>query len=257
MFHFTKICGEVQEILIPVTSLCASPSKRKTSDEMHRFVVRCTRVLSSSHLFYFSLLCSSWQEGCFTLASCYDLMLNHALIVIDHGHFQYNCICLGFTVGAVAAVLAKHDLLASVLFSLVLNHEQKSAYFAPAFFAHLLGKCLKRQYPLLEVLKLGIAVVVTFAVMWWPYLYSVDAVMEFVIIAGYANVKQWMLELSARCSAPSKPKMKVIPVSQRYDFRQTNPNLLLVTKIPQSDVRNIDVVNLTDLTNFIFSAVEQ
>ncbi|KAG9453021.1 hypothetical protein H6P81_005925 [Aristolochia fimbriata] len=207
-------------------------------------------------------------------------MLNHALIVIDHGHFQYNCICLGFTVGAVAAVLAKHDLLASVLFSLALNHEQKSAYFAPTFFAHLLGKCLKRKYPLLEVLKLGIAVVVTFAVMWWPYLYSVDAVMEFVIIAGYANVKQWMLlgssagtekekksfelhmgdanfrELSARCSAP-KPKMKVIPVSHRYDFRQANPNLLLVTKIPQSDVRNIDVVNLTDLTNFIFSAVEQ
>lgn len=49
-----------------------------------------------------------------------------------------------------------------------------SAYFAPAFFSHLLGKCLRRQNPILSVLKLGIAVVVTFVIVWWPYLHSVD-----------------------------------------------------------------------------------
>lgn len=37
---------------------------------------------------------------------------------------QYNCISLGFTVGAVAAILAKHEVVASFLFCLALNHKQ-------------------------------------------------------------------------------------------------------------------------------------
>ncbi|KAE9466648.1 hypothetical protein C3L33_01401, partial [Rhododendron williamsianum] len=81
------------------------------------------------------------------------ILLNPCLILIDHGHFQYNCISLGLTIGAVAAILSDKDLLACFLFSLALNHKQMSAYFAPAFFSYLLGKCLRRQNPLLEVLS--------------------------------------------------------------------------------------------------------
>lgn len=53
-----------------------------------------------------------------------------------------------------------------------------SAYYAPAFFAYLLGKCLRRQRPIVEVLKLGLVVVGTFALIWCPYLNSVDAFLE-------------------------------------------------------------------------------
>ncbi|KAJ0234527.1 dolichyl pyrophosphate Man9GlcNAc2 alpha-1,3-glucosyltransferase [Hirschfeldia incana] len=102
------------------------------------------------------------------------ILLNPCLILIDHGHFQYNCISLGLTVGAVAAVLCGSEVLTCVLFSLALSHKQMSAYFAPAFFSHLLGKCLRRKNPILSVLKLGIAVIVTFVIVWWPYLHSVD-----------------------------------------------------------------------------------
>ncbi|KAJ0099239.1 hypothetical protein Patl1_21464 [Pistacia atlantica] len=102
------------------------------------------------------------------------LLLNPCLILIDHGHFQYNCISLGLTVGAIAAVLSQKDLVASFLFTLALNHKQMSAYFAPAFFSHLLGKCLRCKNPLLEVIKLGLVVIGTFAVVWWPYLHSAD-----------------------------------------------------------------------------------
>jgi len=52
---------------------------------------------------------------------------------------------------------------------------QMSAYFAPAFFSHLLGKCLRRQNPLLEVSKLGLVVLGTFALVLWPYLHSMEA----------------------------------------------------------------------------------
>lgn len=40
--------------------------------------------------------------------------------------FQYNCISLGFTIGAVAAILSGNDLVASVLYCLALNHKQVS-----------------------------------------------------------------------------------------------------------------------------------
>lgn len=51
-----------------------------------------------------------------------------------------------------------------------------SAYYAPAFFGHLLGKCLKRRNPFLEVSKLGLVVLGTCAIVWWPYLHSADAI---------------------------------------------------------------------------------
>jgi alpha-1,3-glucosyltransferase len=85
------------------------------------------------------------------------ILINPCLILTDHGHFQvwkqfafacllfmivlnceayvivlifymvyfqYNCISLGLTLGAVAAVLSQKDLLACVLFCLSLNHKQ-------------------------------------------------------------------------------------------------------------------------------------
>ncbi|KAK6798147.1 hypothetical protein RDI58_005849 [Solanum bulbocastanum] len=106
------------------------------------------------------------------------ILLNPCLILIDHGHFQYNCISLGLTVAAVSAILSDRDIVGSILFSLALNHKQMSAYFAPAFFGYLFGKCLRRHNPFLEVLKLGLAVLGTFIVLWWPYLYSLEAPFE-------------------------------------------------------------------------------
>lgn len=106
------------------------------------------------------------------------ILLNPCLILIDHGHFQYNCISLGLTIGAVAAILCKHDVIACSLFSLALNHKQMSLYFAPAFFGHLFGKCIRHQNPILRLSKLGLVVVGTFVVVWWPYLYSMKSTTE-------------------------------------------------------------------------------
>ncbi|CAN1811985.1 Probable dolichyl pyrophosphate Man9GlcNAc2 alpha-1,3-glucosyltransferase [Linum perenne] len=106
------------------------------------------------------------------------ILINPCLILIDHGHFQYNCISLGLALAAVAAILSQKDLIACALFCLSLNHKQMSAYFAPAFFSHLLGKCLRRKHPLLEISKLGLVVLGTFAIVWWPYLHSKDAALQ-------------------------------------------------------------------------------
>lgn len=106
------------------------------------------------------------------------ILLSPCLIIIDHGHFQYNCISLGLSLGSIAAILSDRELLACALFCCALNHKQMSAYFAPAFFCHLLGKCLKRRNPIFEISKLGIVVLGTFVVIWWPYLQSVEASLQ-------------------------------------------------------------------------------
>jgi len=102
------------------------------------------------------------------------LLICPPLLLIDHGHFQYNCISLGFTAAAATAVLHDWDVLGSVLFSLAMNHKHMSVYFAPAFFSYLLGKCLKTARSggrswLLGVLRLGLAVVSTFLLCWFPW----------------------------------------------------------------------------------------
>ncbi|KAK6150971.1 hypothetical protein DH2020_015903 [Rehmannia glutinosa] len=92
------------------------------------------------------------------------ILLNPCLILIDHGHFQRPC--------WLPAVLPCAQPQTGAFLP------KMSAYYAPAFFAYLLGKCLRRQNPILGVLKLGLVVLGTFALVWWPYLYSVDASME-------------------------------------------------------------------------------
>uniref|UniRef100_A0A803M4E7 Alpha-1,3-glucosyltransferase n=1 Tax=Chenopodium quinoa TaxID=63459 RepID=A0A803M4E7_CHEQI len=132
------------------------------------------------------------------------ILLNPCLIVIDHGHFQFvlthqvyvifqfNCISLGLTIGAVAAIISSRELVACALFTLALSHKQMSAYFAPAFFSHLLGRCLKRRNPFLEVSKLALVVIGTFAVVWWPYLHSKEAFLE--VLARLAPFERGIYE---------------------------------------------------------------
>jgi alpha-1,3-glucosyltransferase len=65
-----------------------------------------------------------------------------------------------------------------------------SLYFAPAFFSHLLGKCLRRKYPIVEVLKLAFVVLGTFAIVWWPFLHSSEAALQVMWIASELHTVQ-------------------------------------------------------------------
>lgn len=120
------------------------------------------------------------------------ILLNPCLIIIDHGHFQFNGISLGLTMGAVAAILSSRELVACALFTFALSHKQMSAYFAPAFFSHLLGRCLRCRNPFLEVSKLGLVVIGAFAVVWWPYLHSKEAFLE--VLARLAPFERGIYE---------------------------------------------------------------
>lgn len=61
------------------------------------------------------------------------------IILIDYGHFQYNCISLGLYLMSVA-LLRRHEILSSFVFCLAFNYKQMELYHALPFFFYFLGK---------------------------------------------------------------------------------------------------------------------
>jgi alpha-1,3-glucosyltransferase len=97
------------------------------------------------------------------------ILLQPALVLIDHGHFQYNNVSIGFILWSLLCIMSSYDMIGSVFFCLALNFKTMSLYMAPAFFFFLLARCRYHQYPLLHLMKLGITVILTFALQWMPF----------------------------------------------------------------------------------------
>ncbi|KUF76734.1 dolichyl pyrophosphate Man9GlcNAc2 alpha-1 [Phytophthora nicotianae] len=79
------------------------------------------------------------------------ILLQPAILLIDHGHFQ------------------GHEFLGSICYCLALNFKQMALYYAPSFGVFLLARCLYRKMCVLHLLKLAVAVIATFALMWSPF----------------------------------------------------------------------------------------
>ncbi|TMW63158.1 hypothetical protein Poli38472_002099 [Pythium oligandrum] len=97
------------------------------------------------------------------------VLVQPSLLLIDHGHFQYNNVCLGFTALALVFLWNDHEFLGSVAFCLALNFKQMALYYAPAFGVYLFAKCIYRPQFVVHLVKLAVAVIATFAVMWLPF----------------------------------------------------------------------------------------
>ncbi|GFO27062.1 alpha-1,3-glucosyltransferase [Plakobranchus ocellatus] len=113
------------------------------------------------------------------LTSVMVLAAYPGLALIDNGHFQYNNVSLGLMVMATLALTLTYDILGAILFCLALNYKQMELYHALPFFAYLLGRCVKLGLPkgLYKLSALGFVVIATFALIWSPFLTSVESAM--------------------------------------------------------------------------------
>ena len=102
-------------------------------------------------------------------------LLQPGLILIDHGHFQYNSFSLGLVIWMVYFIICGTSLrwfshrisfvvirisldqpiLGSVAFCLALNFKQTSLYYAPAVFFFLLSRALRIHAGSVDCLKIG------------------------------------------------------------------------------------------------------
>lgn len=61
-----------------------------------------------------------------------SLILHPALILIDHGHFQYNSVGLGLMIWTAVFASQRKFCAAGLAFGLALNFKQTGLYYAPA-----------------------------------------------------------------------------------------------------------------------------
>ena len=76
----------------------------------------------------------------------YFLVLNAPpLLLIDHGHFQYNCVMLGFFLWGVYFALNDMPEIAAVAMVLSVNFKQMSLYYGLPFVVFVLARIIRKH----------------------------------------------------------------------------------------------------------------
>ncbi|CAO2656707.1 Nn.00g055100.m01.CDS01 [Neocucurbitaria sp. VM-36] len=101
------------------------------------------------------------------------ILMQPGTILIDHGHFQYNTVMLGFTVATLSSMVAGRPLWACVFFVGALGFKQMALFYAPAVFAYLLGICVFPKINVVRFLAIALATVAAFAVLYLPFLLGI------------------------------------------------------------------------------------
>lgn len=103
-------------------------------------------------------------------------ILYPGLILIDHGHFQYNCVSLGLFVASVASMYSDKTVLACFFFSMALNYKQMELYHALPFFFYYIGFVYEtyKKFSFIIVLRqisvLVFTVTLSFILLWAPFI---------------------------------------------------------------------------------------
>lgn len=96
------------------------------------------------------------------------ILLQPATILIDHGHFQYNTVMLGFVLATISSMLAGRPLWSCVYFVAALGFKQMALFYAPAVAAYLLGICIFPRINILRFMGIAIVTVASFAILFVP-----------------------------------------------------------------------------------------
>ncbi|KAH7087212.1 ALG6, ALG8 glycosyltransferase family-domain-containing protein [Paraphoma chrysanthemicola] len=98
------------------------------------------------------------------------VLMQPATILVDHGHFQYNTVMLGFAVATLSSMMAGRPLWGCVFFVGALGFKQMALFYAPAVFAYLLGICLFPRLNIVRFFAIALTTVAAFAVLYLPFL---------------------------------------------------------------------------------------
>ncbi|CAN3370076.1 dolichyl pyrophosphate Man9GlcNAc2 alpha-1,3-glucosyltransferase [Diutina catenulata] len=88
------------------------------------------------------------------------------LILIDHGHFQYNSVMLGFFLWSVIELIRGRLVLASIWFICCINFKQMGLYYSTFIFVYILSQLKSFQ----QLVQVGVTVLVTQAVLLLPFI---------------------------------------------------------------------------------------
>lgn len=174
---------------------------RGLETEEHKYFMRLTVLIADVLIYipafiYFVINLRSWSNCQFNESNIFKFSKRDAilltaliypgLILIDHGHFQYNCVSLGLFVAAVAAIMQDSFILSSILFVLALNYKQMELYHALPFFFYTLGNYTPNKakswiYCVRMLICVSLAVLLTFSIIWIPFFKNKDVFFNAVL----------------------------------------------------------------------------
>ncbi|KAL2130100.1 hypothetical protein VTI74DRAFT_6901 [Chaetomium olivicolor] len=171
--YHSWLCGKIGSLIDP--SWFALFSSRGSHDPTLKIFMRAT-VLVSEYLVYVPAVAvfvrrysrlngvASWPASVALVA----ILMQPATILIDHVHFQYNTVMLGFVVASMSSMLAGRNLWAAVFFVAALGFKQMALYYAFSVFAYLLGSCVFPRINVSRLISIAAITAVSFILLILP-----------------------------------------------------------------------------------------
>ncbi|KAI9719545.1 MAG: Glucosyltransferase-like protein [Chrysothrix sp. TS-e1954] len=206
--YHSWISGKIGALLIN-PSWFAFETSRGLDDPLLKVYMRAT-VLVSEYLVYTPALIlfvyrlgrlqhlNNWE----VLVALVAILMQPATMLIDHAHFQYNTVMLGFVAASFSSVLAGKVLWASAFFVAALSFKQMALYYAPAVFAYLLGACFFPRLNIPRFLAISVVTAACFGAVFSPlvasglrdYYYGVDLSLQEALLRSESlpvDSKSW------------------------------------------------------------------
>lgn len=171
--YHSWLCGKVGSRIDP--ALFALSTSRGLESQLLKVFMRST-VIISEYLIYVPAVIiflrhyarSQGVGATATTIALVGILMQPATILVDHGHFQYNTVMLGFMVASLSSIYATRLLWASTFFVAALGFKQMALYYAPVMFAYLLGQCLTPHFRPGRLLAIALATLAAFAFLFAP-----------------------------------------------------------------------------------------
>ncbi|KAL8630340.1 hypothetical protein Q9189_003977 [Teloschistes chrysophthalmus] len=173
--YHSWLLGKIGSIIEP--KWFALDTSRGFESQLLKVYMRAT-VLVSEYLIYIPAAIilnrkfgrmrgvSVWESSVALVA----ILMQPATIVIDHGHFQYNTVMLGFVLACISSMLAGRALWGCVFFVAALCYKQMALYYAPAIFAYLIGICMVPRFSASRFIAIALVTTLSFAICFAPLL---------------------------------------------------------------------------------------
>jgi alpha-1,3-glucosyltransferase len=198
--YVSYLCGALSHYLVGPHSVALDSSR---GYEGHKSFMRATVLVTDLTIYGTAVwawiqrrqrrqgrLDNNFDAAISTVAAFALPMLHPAIVLIDHGHFQYNTTALGLSLwsfyyltnhsndghkpSSLSSDTDRSYYMAAVLFCLALNFKQMTLYYAPAVFAYLLGDCCGRSTVRRagqQFVTLGAVVLTVFTLLWLPFVW--------------------------------------------------------------------------------------
>ena len=172
--YVSWICGWASHYIVGPESVALETS-RGIEDPNHKAFMRATVLVLDLLVYGYAVWKVGYRGNRKSLWTILMALCQPAILLIDHGHFQYNTVALGLSIASFYAMVQPNFgicVWGGFFFTLALNFKQMTLYYAPVVFFYLLGRCGAKSWKtpfVRRIAWLGGVVLITFFVLWAPF----------------------------------------------------------------------------------------